>query len=277
MGGSAEVKSKKKNGRRSEQIINVLTAAVMTAVFFAMARESLPWASVIFTVAACYTFLMFRVVIQSGRASAVMFIAMFLIFFSLIHVEDQLGIPAPGSWFLGLFVGGIVGMSKWTGTPAKTRSSRKPTGTSKDGLKFTGGPRLALINAICAAVLLGIGGAHFALQTPTAAVGTVFAGASLGGWALFHFPLSLKLRNLLLWVIPVEFFLLLFLAGNTGQTALPFVWAYAALLGILLGGRYWRGPRLGEPRPPFNARATTGRKQKRKRTPQPKPKQKQKQ
>jgi hypothetical protein len=263
---------KKKNKQRVERISNLLVAAVMTAVFLALAWDSLLGASVIFTLAACYVILMFRVVIQSGRASAVMFLAMFLIFFSLIAVEDQLGIPAPGSWFLGLTVGGMAGLSGRSEKRTGTVVSRKPERTGKGDLEFTGGRRLAVINGACAAVLLGMGAAHFVLQAPTAAVGTVFAGATLGGWALFRFPLSLKLRNLLLWVIPVEFFLLIPLAANTGQAALPFVWAYGVLAGILLGGRYWSGPRLGEPRPPFNVSGKTPRKRKRK----PRSKQKQK-
>ncbi len=263
----------KRNKQRAEQISNLLIAAVMTTVFLALAWDSLLGASVIFTLAACYTFLMFREVIQSGRASAVMFLAIFLIFFSLIAVEDQLGIPAPGSWFLGLTVGGIAGLYGWSEKRTGTKVNRKPERTGKGDLEFTGGRRLAVINAACAAVLLGMGVAHFVLQAPTAAVGAVFAGATLGGWALFRFPLSLKGRNLLLWVIPIEFFLLIFLAGNTDHPALPYVWAYGALGGILLGGRYWSGPRLGQPRPPFNVSAKTPRKRK----PKPRTQRKQKQ
>jgi len=40
------------------------------------------------------------------------------------------------------------------------------------------------------------------------------------------------------------------------------VWAYGILAGILLGGRYWRGQRLGEPRPPYNVQAKRRRKRK---------------
>ena len=242
---------------KTKQIGKVLTAAVLTALFLAMAWESLLWPSVIFSSAAGYIIFMYRSVIHSGRASAVMIVTMLLVLLSLLDVMNQSGVPAPESWFLGLFVGGLLVTNNWSGTPTRTRVSRKPTGTGDGSLRFTGGVRLARINATCAAVLLGLGGAHFALQTPTVAVGTVFAGATLGGWALFRFPTPLKLRNRVLWVIPVEFCLLLPLAGNTDQTALPFVWAYGALLGILLGGRYWSGPRLGEPRPPFNVWATT--------------------
>ncbi|WP_243836857.1 hypothetical protein [Paenarthrobacter nitroguajacolicus] len=258
------MKTKKENGRQGELIANVLVAAMMTAVFVAMAWESLPAASVIFAVAAGYAFLMFRVVAHSGRAAAVMFPAMFLIFYSLTCVDDYQWIAAPGSWFLGLIVGGIAGINRWSGKSAGTKISRKPTGAGEGGLEFPGGLRLAIINASCAGVLLAAGIAHLVLQKPTASVGAVFAGATLGGWALFRFPLSLKIRNLLLWVIPVEFILLFPLAENTSQTALPFVWAYGVLGGILLGGRYWSGPRLGEPRPPFNVRAKTQRKRKRK-------------
>ncbi|MGR0160357.1 hypothetical protein [Paenarthrobacter nitroguajacolicus] len=267
------MKENKKNGRQGELIANVLAAAVMTAVFVVMAWESLPGASVVFAVAAGYAFLMFRVVARSGRAAAVMFPAMFLIFFSLTYVDDYQWIAAPGSWFLGLIVGGIAGINRWSGKSAGTKASRKPTSAGEGGLEFTGGLRPAIINASCAAGLLAAGIAHLFLQKPTAAVGAVFAGATLGGWALFRFPLSLQLRNLLLWVIPVEFFLLFPLAENTGQAALPFVWAYGVLGGILLGGRYWSGPRLGEPRPPFNVRTKTQRKRKRKRKPRTQQKQ----
>ena len=38
----------------------------------------------------------------------------------------------------------------------------------------------------------------------------------------------------------------------TDQLALPHARAYGVLAGILLGGRYWAGPPLGEPRPPIN-------------------------
>jgi hypothetical protein len=83
---------------------------------------------------------------------------------------------------------------------------------------------------------------------------------------------GVKAKYLSLFVIPVGFPALGFVGGATDQLALPHVWAYGALAGILIGGRYWSGPKFGEPRPPFAGQG--GRRLRRRR---PKSKQRQKQ
>ena len=153
----------------------------MTSVFLALAWDSLLGASVIFTLAACYTFLMFREVIQSGRASAVMFLAIS----DLLLAHRRRGARDPGA---GIMVPRPHGRRnrrpvRLPGKRTGTKVNRKPERTGKGDLDFTGGRRLAVINAACAAVLLGMGVAHFVLQAPTAAVGAVFAGATLAGRA----------------------------------------------------------------------------------------------
>ena len=236
-----------------------MTAAIV-ALFIWMARSVLIQAVPFFVLAAAYAFLLFRVVTISTRASMTMNFGLILIFFSLLSVQDDLGIPAAASWLLGFIAGGMA--SGWSGQGPGHQALRKRERKAKDGGGFTGGLRLALINAGSIAVLLGCGVAHFAFQSPTAPVAAVFAGALICGWALYRFPPSALTRNVLQLVIPVEFLLLMILAANTGQTALPFVWTYGVLAGILLGGRYWSGPRLGEPRPPFSGQGPRRRKRK---------------
>lgn len=254
----------------SAQIFYGGLIAVITAVFVWMAHSVLLAASLFFVLAVVYAFLLFRVVSRSARASTVMHFAVLLILYSLLSIQDRLGVPAAAAWLLGFIAGAIAGGYTWSGKRPGSQVSQK---RERNGEGFTGGWHLALINAACAVVLMGIGIAHLSLQTPTAPVGAVLAGALIAGWALFRFPPSLRTRNVLLMVIPVEFFLLIFVGGNTGQHALPFAWAYGTLAGILLGGRYWNAPKVGEPRPPFNVQARRRRKRKRK----PRSKQKQKQ
>ncbi|WP_457965619.1 hypothetical protein M1E17_04030 [Arthrobacter sp. D1-29] len=91
----------------------------------------------------------------------------------------------------------------------------------------------------------------------------VLVGAVFAGWALFRFPPPLQIRNGLLLVIPVIWFALAFIGGATNQMALPHAWAYGVLAGILIGGRYWTGPRRGQPRPPFNGLGSRRRRRKR--------------
>lgn len=231
--------------------------AVITAVFVWMAHGVLLAASLFFAMAVVYAFLLFRVVSRSARASTVMHFAVLLILYSLLSIQDQLGVPAAAAWLLGFIAGAIAGGYTWSGKRPGSEVRQK---RERNGEGFTGGWHLALINAACAVVLTGIGIAHLSLQTPTAPVGAVLAGALIAGWALFRFPPSLRTRNVLLLVIPVEFLLLIFVGGNTGQQALPFAWAYGTLAGILLGGRHWSGPKVGEPRPPFNGQALPKRK-----------------
>lgn len=81
----------------------------------------------------------------------------------------------------------------------------------------------------------------------------VLTGALIAGWALFRFPPRLQIRNgLIMPGLPFVFFALIFVGGATEQMGHPYAWAYGALAGILIGGRYWSGPRFGAPRPPFN-------------------------
>ncbi|MFF2841489.1 hypothetical protein [Paenarthrobacter sp. NPDC057981] len=256
----------KNSNQRSAPILSWAMIAAVVALFIWMARNSLLQASPLFVVAAAYAFLLFRVFSVSTRAYLVMHFGTLLIFFSWLSVEDDLGIPAAGSWLLGFAAGAIgSGLSgKGSGAEAVRERERK----AKDGGGFTGGIRLALVNAASVAILVGSGLAHLAFQSPTVAVAAVLAGALVCGWALYRFPPSALTRNVLQLIIPAEFLLLMILAGNTGQMALPFVWTYGVLAGILLGGRYWSGPRLGEPRPPFSGQGTKRRKRKPVRKPQ---------
>jgi hypothetical protein len=260
----------KKLNQWSAQIFYGGLIAVIAAVFVWIAHSVLLAASLFFVLAAVYAFFLFRVVWRSARASMVMHFAMVLVLYSLLAVEDGLDVPAAASWSLGIIAGAVAGGYKWSGKRSGSEVAQK---RERNGESFSGGWHIALINAACAIVLMGIGVAHLALQSPTAPVAAVLTGALVAGWALFRFPPSLQARNMLLLVIPVEFFLLIFVGGNTGQQALPFAWAYGTLAGILLGGRYWSGPKIGEPRPPFNVQAKRRRKRKRK----PRSKQKQKQ
>jgi hypothetical protein len=106
-----------------------------------------------------------------------------------------------------------------------------------------------------------VGTAQLVVLSPTVPAVAVLAVAVIAGWALFRFP-PLQVRNGLLFVLPVVWVALGFVGGARGQMALPYAWAYGALSGILIGGRYWAGPRLGQPRPPFNV---PGKRRRRKR------------
>ncbi|MDR6989784.1 hypothetical protein J2Y66_004301 [Paenarthrobacter nitroguajacolicus] len=251
----------KKAAKWDARVAYAVIIAGVVALFVWVAHDNLAPASVFFLLAAAYAALLFGVVWRSVRASTVMQFAIGMISFSLISIEGDLGALAACSWFLGILAGGIAGGHPWSGKRPGSDGGQK---RERNGEGYTGGLRLAVINAASAVVLVGLGVTHLVLQTPTAVVGAVLIGALVAGWALFRFPPSLQTRNVLLLVIPVEFFLLLIVGGNTGQRALPFVWAYGILAGILLGGRYWSGPRLGEPRPPYNVQAKRQRKRKRK-------------
>ncbi|WP_426764322.1 hypothetical protein ACP3TD_17885 [Pseudarthrobacter sp. 1G09] len=227
--------------------------AVLLGVFAWLAGgrilQTLPFLSI----GAVYAFVLYRVVSQSVRAFVVMQWTLLLNYFTLISIDvsDRLAIPASAPWFAGFLVGGIIGGHVWSGrgTGAEFRQPRKRV-LRHDGT-YDGGWRLALINAACAAVLLAMGTVQLLLLSPTPASVAVLAAATLAGWALFRFPPPLGIRNGLLLVIPVVFFVLIFLAGASGQLGMPAAWAYGVLAGILIGGRYWSGPRLGAPRPPF--------------------------
>ena len=174
----------------------------------------------------------------------------------------QPGIPAAASWGLGFIAGATGSGYPWSRKKPRTTAPKKTKSNAKDVKEAVGSRRLLLTNAACVTVLIAGGLSHLAFQSPTAAVAAVLAGALICGWALFRFPPSALARNALVLVIPVEFFLLAFLGGNTSQPALPFVWTYGALAGILLGGHYWNGLPQGTPRPPFSSDIKRRRKRK---------------
>ena len=253
---------KKNSSQGPAWIFPVGMIVVVVAVFAWMARSVLPGASMVFVLGALYTALLFRQVPQASRASMVMILALPLTFYSWLSVEDNLGIPAAASWGLGFIAGATGSGYPWSRKKPRTTAPKKTKSNAKDVKEAVGSRRLLLTNAACVTVLIAGGLSHLAFQSPTAAVAAVLAGALICGWALFRFPPSALTRNALVLVIPVEFFLLAFLGGNTSQPALPFVWTYGALAGILLGGHYWNGLPQGTPRPPFSSDIKRRRKRK---------------
>lgn len=245
--------------------------ALMVAMFVWFFRHWLVGASFFFALSVVCTVLVYRVVSQSERAFTVMLWTMFLNYLTLISIENNSGIPAANPWFIGFIVGGIAGGYVWSGPSAGTEFKQPRRRVPEADGSFTGGWRLAVINAVCALVLLGMGTAQLALLSPTVFAVVILAVAVIAGWALFRFPPPLHVRNGLLLVIPVVYFTLIFMGGGTGQMSLPHAWAYGVLAGILIGGRYWRGSRLGQPRPPFNGPGS--RRRRRKRRPRSKQKQ----
>lgn len=264
----------KKIGQWNVPVVEAAMIAVLVAAFVWLFHSWLVEASLFFALSVAYAILVYRFVAPSERASQVMLWSCFVNYVALISIEDAvLGIPAAGPWLLGFIVGAIAGGYVWTGpragTEFKQAHKRKP---EADG-SFTGGWRLAVINGVCAFALLGIGMAQLVLLSATVPAVAVLAVAVAVGWALFRFPPTVQVRNGLLLVLPAVWFALAFVGGATDQIALPHAWIYGALAGILIGGRYWSGPRFGEPRPPFNG---PGRRRRRKRRPkqkQSKPKQ----
>lgn len=251
-------------------VVQAAMIAVLVATFVGFFHAWLVGASFFFALSVAYAVLVYRFVAPTERASQVMLWSCFVNYVALISIEDAvLDIPAAGPWLLGFIVGAIAGGYVWTGPRAgaefKQQHKRKP---GPDG-SLTGGRRLAVINGACALALLGIGTAQLVLLSPTMLAVAVLAAAVIAGWALFRFPPTVQLRNGLLLVLPVVWFTLTFVAGATDQMALPQAWAYGALAGILIGGRYWTGPRLGQPRPPFYVPG----KRRRKRRPRSKQKQ----
>lgn len=234
---------------------------LLVAVFLWFFHNWLFEASFFFTLSVVCAVLVYRVVSQSERAFTVTLGALFVTFLALTSIENVLGVPAAGPWFLGFIVGSLAGGYVWRGPRAGTEFKQPKRIRQADG-SFTGGRRLVVINGVCALVLVAIGAAQLALLSPTVNAVAVLAVAVLGGWALFRFPPPLQVRNGLLLVMPVVWFAFAFIAGATDQMALPHAWAYGVLAGILIGGRYWAGPRLGQPRPPFNG---TGKRRRRKR------------
>ncbi|WLQ06116.1 hypothetical protein [Arthrobacter oryzae] len=238
--------------------------ALMLAAFWWLFHHWLVEASLVFALAAAYAVLVYRFAAASERTSQVMLWSCLVNYIALITIEDAvLGFPAAGPWLLGFIGGAIAGGYVWTGPRAGAEYNqvhkRKP---EADG-SFTGGRRLAVINGVCALALLGIGTAQIVVLSPTMPAAVVLAGAVAVGWALFRFPPTVPARNGLLLVLPVVWFALTFVGGATDQMALPHAWAYGALAGILIGGRYWTGPRLGQPRPPFNGQSKRRRRKRR--------------
>ncbi|MDR6438635.1 hypothetical protein J2790_003800 [Paenarthrobacter nicotinovorans] len=264
---------KKTSSQWPAWVLPVGMIVVVIVAFAWMARSVLLGASPIFVLGAVYTTLLFRQVPQTSRASMVMLLALPLTFYSWLSVEDSLGIPAAASWGLGFIAGALGSGRPWSGKRPRTADPQEAKSNAKE-VEAVGSRRLLPTVAGCVAVLIGGGLAHLAFQSPTAAVAAVLAGALLCGWALFRFPPSPLTRNMLLLVVPVEFFLLAFLGGNTSQPALPFAWAYGALAGVLLGGHYWSGPLRGTPRPPFSADIKRRRQRKKVRRSQDRPKSK---
>jgi len=260
-GGLAEVDKK---NQRGVLLLRAGMIALTLGMFVWLAGDELVEASLFLGLAVAYAVLLYRVVSQSVRAFTVMLWTSFLNYLTLISIAVEVGlsIPAAGPWFIGFIVGGIAGGYVWFGPRAgaefKQMRQRSP---EADG-SYTGGWRLAVINAVCVLVLLGMGIAQLVLLSPTVPAVAVLAVAVIAGWALFRFPPPLQVRNGLLLAIPVAWFALGFLGGATDQTALPSAWAYGVLAGILIGGRYWSGPLFGAPRPPFSYQGTRRRRRK---------------
>ena len=250
---------------RAVMLLPAVMIALLLGMFVWLAGAELLEASLFLVVAVAYAVLVYRVVSQSVRAFTVMLSTFFLNYITLISiaVDGELGVPAAGPWFVGFIVGGIAGGYVWfgpgAGTEFKQRRKRSP---EADG-SFPGGRRLAVINAVCALVLLGVGITQLVLLSPTLTTVAVLAAAVIAGWALFRFPPPLQVRDGILLAIPVAWFALMLLGGAMGQMALPQSWAYGVLAGILIGGRYWSGPRFGAPRPPFSGQRTRRRRRKR--------------
>lgn len=239
--------------------------ALMLAAFWWFFHHWLVEASLVFVLAAAYAVIVYRFAAPSERASQVMLWSCLVNYIALISIEDAvLGFPAAGPWLLGFIGGAIAGGYVWTGPRAGAEFNqahkRKP---EVDG-SYTGGRRLAVINGVCAFALLGIGTAQLFLLSPTIPAASVLAVAVAVGWTMFRFPPTVPARNGFLLVLPVVWFALTFVGGATDQMAIPFAWAYGVLAGILIGGRYWTGPRLGQPRPPFSGQ---GKRRRRKRRP----------
>ena len=198
---------------------------------------------------AAYGVLLFRVVSYSGRAVFVMRWAFTLIFMVMNGIGVSLGMPMGGPLLLGFIGGGIAGGYEWAGKRPGAELKRKRGRTEGGG--YTGGWRLALINAVCAVILLGV---PFVYLADGATLGTILASVLtgfLGGWCLFRFVKSVQARFITLLCVFFAFLPALLVAGHYGYGPSPGMAVFGLMAGILVGGRYWRGPRFGEPRPPF--------------------------
>ena len=246
-GGITEVNKK---DQRGILLLRGGMIALMLGMFVWFAGDKLIEASLFLAMAVAYAVLVYRVVSQSVRAFTVMLWTFFLNYVTLISiaVEDGLNIPAAGPWFIGFIVGGIAGGHVWFGPGAGTEFKQTRQRSPEADGSFTGGWRLAVINAVCVLVLLGMGIAQLVLVSPTVLAVAVLAVAVIAGWVLFRFPPPLHVRNGLLLAVPVVWFALMFLGGAVEQMALPHAWVYGVLAGVLIGGRHWSGPRFGAPR-----------------------------
>ncbi len=223
--------------------------------------EALPFLGI----GVAYAFAVYRIVSLSVRAYSVMLWTFLLNYYALISIDlgGGLDIPAAGPWFVGFLIGGIAGAHIWSGPGSGAEIPQLRQRRPADDGSFAGGWHLALINAACAVALLGMGAAQLVLISPTLPAVAALAVAALAGWSLFRFPPPLPVRNGLILVIPAVYFVLLLVGGAIGQMAVPHSWAYGALAGILIGGRYWTGSRLGAPRPPYAVRGQGRRRRKR--------------
>ena len=261
-GGITEVNKKDQRGLL---LLRAGMIALALGMFVWFAGDRLIEASLFLAIAVAYAVFLYRVVSQSVRAFTVMLWTFFLNYLTLISiaVDDDLGIPAAGPWFIGFIVGAIAGGYVWFGPGAGTEFKQPRKRVPEADGSFTGGWRLAVINAVCVLVLLGMGIAQLVLLSPTVLAVAVLAAAVIAGWVLFRFPPPLHVRNGLLLAIPVVWFAFGFLGGAMEQMGLPSAWVYGVLAGILIGGRYWSGPRFGAPRPPFSGQSTRRRRRKR--------------
>lgn len=239
--------------------------ALMLGVFAWLTRGRVVEAAPFLIAAVAYGALLYRVVSLSARAFTVMGWAHLAIFYALISLDvaGRLPIPAAGPWFIGFLIGGIAGGHTWSGTSAGSEFRQPQRRAPEADGSFSGGRRLAVINGLCALLLLGFGAAQVLLLSPTVTAVAVFAGSLAAGCALFRFPPPVQVRGWLLLGIPVGFFVFGFIGGATGQIALPHSWLFGVLAGILIGGRYWTGARLGAPRPPFVVRGQRRRRKRR--------------
>jgi len=233
---------------------------VPVIAFIWVAHSSLLVGSPFFLVGTAYGFLLYRVVRRSGRAFLVMHLAIFMLSIPMLQLQDALELPLGVSGFSGFWAGAIASGYPWLNKPRGSKERQELDSTGKHVTGYKGGRDIAGINAACIALVLGCGLAHLAFQTPTLPAAFVLICAVMWAYAFFRFPPSLPARNVLLLVISLsEFMLLGFLDSVNSPSAFPYVWAYGSMAGALLGGRYWSGPRLGQPRPPFDGQASPKR------------------
>lgn len=246
-----------------EPLLSAGMIALLLGLFTWLAGSNLIESSVFLAIGAVYAFLVVRVVSRSFRAYTALVWTFQLNFWTLMsfEAEDVLDIPSASPWFIGFLVGAIAGQFLWP-----RAFPVRPRRRGKDGT-FSGGLSLALINLACAGVLLGMGVTQWILLSPSTGSFFVLTIAVIAGWALFRFPPPLPIRNaLILLGIPVVFIALAFAGGAIGQLAFAYSWGYGVLAGILIGGRYWSGDRLGEPRPPFSGSRQRQRRKRRSRS-----------